>query len=661
MAATTDSNDDQKDTVPAESGMENTMAQDDNENVKVTEQEGNMKDEASNDTKEPASMPSDDFSELSTPEESPTDTLSPLLTFAIQITVHIFCLVLYLIPIFTPNEYGGPTLDELHIMGSDNKDILGTSTLLEVFQNDYWGRPMQSPSSHRSWRPLTVLSFRWLKGIYPSSQLTAHRCINILTHAAAAEVVGILASRIVSPTSKRQALMVRLFTKVVFALHPTHVEVTANAANRNHILAIMLSTSLCDPLCPIWFVFPALICGFLCSETFLFQVPAAMVTVVVVQYFREQRAKPSSSTSLVAVIRDYIFAALRLFPRLFLMVLSIVMYLGGRAYFDTLDIPEGLIRRAENPFYHFEGEHRVRNYLYTLAIHVGKSLGMDPIGFSHEYGFDCVPALEDWNDPRLLLPLGFGAVLLVAIVSALTFPRTMFGPVAIHVAWMLTLFPVSGVVKVGTFISDRIVVPLSMSVSLGVGIGLFRWWTHWRHKVPFGPIQVVLVTSCLVTSYMKVHQRSLDWMDSISLMKSSLENCPRFAKVHMELSKVYSGLYPDLFDLALAREHLNTAREIDPDLCDLHQQFAHVGIQEGNYLEYEEELTQAVLCPFTSGGAFPRWQQYWDVIGKGAAPAELASIQQRKAKYTQIIQNAIAEEQAKEEAKAAAAANTILA
>eukprot|EP00980_Cylindrotheca_fusiformis_P017646 scaffold5529_cov117-Cylindrotheca_fusiformis.AAC.23 len=559
---------------------------------------------------------------------------------ATKALVHVFCLALYLIPIFRPNINGGPTLDELHIMSTDNQDIHGESTLRNIFSNDYWGRPMVSEASHKSWRPLTVLSFRYLKGMYLSSELTMHRCVNIITHAAAAEVVGILATRLFP--RRQNIFLLQMITKVVFILHPTHVEVTANAANRNHILAVLFSTILCDPSCPLTLVVVSLVCGFLSSETFLFQVPAAAVTLIVLQCYTARIARRNRNSSLVAVVLDYLASAIEVLPRLILMVLSVCVYLGGRYYFDTLDIPEGLIRPAENPFYHFRGEHRLRNYLYTLAVHVAKSWG-------HEYGFDCVPALESWKDPRLTLPLAIAAVLFLAVVLAITQPQTFLGPVAIHFAWLSTLFPVSGVLKVGTFISDRIVVASSVSVCFWVGLALHYWITQAIRDLPAKPLQVLFFGWLLVASCLKVNARALQWMDSISLLNSSLETCPNFAKAHMEMSKVYSGLYPNLRNLGKSRYHLERAREIDPDLCDVHQQFAHVAIQQSKYLEYEKELAEAVLCPFTMGGAIEMWQRYWPfALNSASSTRQRMEIQKRQDEYSRMIQKRAKEHQENE-------------
>ncbi|KAI8511018.1 Transmembrane and coiled-coil domain-containing protein [Branchiostoma belcheri] len=41
-----------------------------------------------------------------------------------------------------------------------NKDVLGKTPLSEVFLNDFWGKRMSDNTSHKSYRPLCVLTFR---------------------------------------------------------------------------------------------------------------------------------------------------------------------------------------------------------------------------------------------------------------------------------------------------------------------------------------------------------------------------------------------------------------------------------------------------------------------------------------------------------------------
>jgi hypothetical protein len=54
-------------------------------------------------------------------------------------------------------------------MSPQNHDVtppLKTSTnqWIDAWYNDYWGRPLSGESSHKSWRPFSVWSFRFLKG-----------------------------------------------------------------------------------------------------------------------------------------------------------------------------------------------------------------------------------------------------------------------------------------------------------------------------------------------------------------------------------------------------------------------------------------------------------------------------------------------------------------
>lgn len=42
----------------------------------------------------------------------------------------------------------------------DNADVTGASPVRSLLVNDFWGMPMADVNSHKSYRPLTTLSFR---------------------------------------------------------------------------------------------------------------------------------------------------------------------------------------------------------------------------------------------------------------------------------------------------------------------------------------------------------------------------------------------------------------------------------------------------------------------------------------------------------------------
>eukprot|EP00978_Attheya_sp_CCMP212_P016314 scaffold42634_cov33-Attheya_sp.AAC.1 len=145
----------------------------------------------------------------------------------------------------------------------------------------------------------------------------------------------------------------------------------------------------------------------------------------------------------------------------------------------------------------------------------------------------------------------------------------------------------------------------------------------------------------------KVHVRSSEWMTSYALLESSLKTCPRSAKSNLEFSKIFSGLYPDQLDLKRARQLLRTAREIDPDYCDVDYQLAHISIQEGKTLEFEEHLTKSLLCPFSMAGGLSLWQRYWEQVTSD--PVAGPQAKQRMMKHQQVINEAIAKAEDEDE------------
>lgn len=41
-----------------------------------------------------------------------------------------------------------------------NRDVTGANKISKSFLNDFWGTPMDDANSHKSYRPLTTITFR---------------------------------------------------------------------------------------------------------------------------------------------------------------------------------------------------------------------------------------------------------------------------------------------------------------------------------------------------------------------------------------------------------------------------------------------------------------------------------------------------------------------
>merc|ERR1719367_1881984 len=68
-------------------------------------------------------------------------------------------LILVCISLYWNSLQCGFVFDDISAI-RDNRDLRPHVPLTNIFQNDFWGTPMTKEQSHKSYRPLTVLTFR---------------------------------------------------------------------------------------------------------------------------------------------------------------------------------------------------------------------------------------------------------------------------------------------------------------------------------------------------------------------------------------------------------------------------------------------------------------------------------------------------------------------
>ena len=118
-----------------------------------------------------------------------------------------------------------------------NKDVNPNTSLTEVFENDFWGTPVILKTSHKSYRPLTVISFRWNYWIAGGLQPFGFHVVNVLLH----PVISLLYLEVChclvdDSRSRRRELegggnskdggvsLCALLAGLMFAVHPVHTE-----------------------------------------------------------------------------------------------------------------------------------------------------------------------------------------------------------------------------------------------------------------------------------------------------------------------------------------------------------------------------------------------------------------------------------------------------
>jgi hypothetical protein len=79
-----------------------------------------------------------------------------------RLTEWVWCYVLIgltSILCYVNNVYGDFVHDDTKAITS-NPDVRGETSLLTLFSNDFWGKSMSDKDSHKSYRPICVLTFR---------------------------------------------------------------------------------------------------------------------------------------------------------------------------------------------------------------------------------------------------------------------------------------------------------------------------------------------------------------------------------------------------------------------------------------------------------------------------------------------------------------------
>ncbi|XP_076318476.1 protein O-mannosyl-transferase TMTC2-like isoform X1 [Tachypleus tridentatus] len=107
-----------------------------------------------------------------------------------------------------------------------NQDLLPSTPLSSLFRNDFWGTPLSHSGSHKSYRPLCVLSFRmnyWLGGLDP----WGYHVINVLLHV----VVSGLFTHLAAGVFLQRALPTAV-AGLLFAVHPIHTEAVSGLVGR---------------------------------------------------------------------------------------------------------------------------------------------------------------------------------------------------------------------------------------------------------------------------------------------------------------------------------------------------------------------------------------------------------------------------------------------
>eukprot|EP01043_Picozoa_sp_COSAG02_P058733 COSAG02_NODE_7360_length_3047_cov_13.257463_1_plen_228_part_00 len=127
----------------------------------------------------------------------------------------------------------GFCLDD-HLAIEDNFDI-SSGVGGAAFWHDFWGRDMNAENSHKSWRPLTIITFQ-LNYLVGGLEPWGYHAVNAVLHGCVCGAVVHLAWIISGGCTA-----ISLVAGVAFAAHPVHVEAVTGVVGRADELGTLFS------------------------------------------------------------------------------------------------------------------------------------------------------------------------------------------------------------------------------------------------------------------------------------------------------------------------------------------------------------------------------------------------------------------------------------
>lgn len=121
-----------------------------------------------------------------------------------------------------------------------NPDVtMANRSVDQIFRHDFWGFNLTDPDSHKSYRPLTIYSFRLQMQSNTNEAIdlidTAYqmKIINLCLHCF---VSGLFLEMLSSSTLLVTSSIVPIAASLLFAVHPAHVEAVAGIVGRAELL-----------------------------------------------------------------------------------------------------------------------------------------------------------------------------------------------------------------------------------------------------------------------------------------------------------------------------------------------------------------------------------------------------------------------------------------
>ncbi|ERE88110.1 transmembrane and TPR repeat-containing protein 3 [Cricetulus griseus] len=403
----------------------------------------------------------------------------------------------------------------------DNKDLHPSTPIKTLFQNDFWGTPMSEERSHKSYRPLTVLTFR-LNYLLSELKPMSYHLLNTVFHA----IVSVVFLKVCKLfLDKRSSVIAAL----LFAVHPIHTEAVTGVVGRAELLssvfflaAFLSYTKSKGPdnsivWTPIALTVLLVAVATLCKEQGITVIGICCVYEV---FVAQGYTLPLLCTAAGQFLRgkgSIPFSMLQTLIKLIVLMFSTLLLVVIRVQVIQSQLP--VFTRFDNPAAVSPTPTRQLTFNYLLPVNAW--LLLNPSELCCDWTMGTIPLIESFLDIRNLATFAFFSFLGALGIFSLRYPGDSSKTVLMALCLMaLPFIPASNLFfPVGFVVAERVLYVPSMGFCILVAHG----WQKISNKSVLKKLSWICLSMVILTHALKTLHRNWDWESEYTLFMSALK------------------------------------------------------------------------------------------------------------------------------------------
>ncbi|XP_029324718.1 protein O-mannosyl-transferase TMTC4 isoform X2 [Mus caroli] len=484
----------------------------------------------------------------------------------------------------------------------NNKDLQSDTPLGDLWHHDFWGSKLSSNTSHKSYRPLTVLTFRINYYLSGGFHPVGFHVVNILLHGSISilmlDVFSVLFGGL-QYTGKGQrvhlAPRASLLATLLFAVHPVHTECVAGVVGR------------ADLLCALFFLLSFLgYCQALKesnkegTHSSTFWVLLSIFLGAVAMLCKEQGITVLGLNAVFDILvigKLNILAAVRkvlhknksqentgMFKNGGLLFRIALLTIGGTSMlyirWKIMGTGPPAFTEVDNPA-SFADSMLVRAINYNYYYSLNAWLLLCPWWLCFDWSMGCIPLIKSVGDWRVIALAALWLCLIGLIFQALCSEDSCKRRIlTLGLGFLVIPFlPASNLFfRVGFVVAERVLYLPSAGYCVLLTFGFGALSRHTKKKKPVAAI----ILGILLINALRCVIRSGEWRSEEQLFRSALSVCPLNAKVHYNIGKNLA----DQGNQTAAIKYYREAVRLNP-------KYVHAMNNLGNILKERNELQEA--------------------------------------------------------------------